>query len=432
MPRDIGQLFLHGLEGQRGLRPLNGIATSPLLGTDGSIRSATGYDEATGLWCHSVPDVVVPEVPTKEDAQAGLLTLRRAFETFPFADAGMRRNEAIGVDVIDLDQSPQLDESTHLAMLMTSVCRPCLTLAPGFLYNASLVSGAGTGKGLVAKAGCIIGSGAQPHAMSAGHDAEELDKRLVSAAIEARPAIYLDNFNEGTLESDTLASFLTESPARVRVLGQSRTVPLNTRALVVITGNSVTISEDMARRILLIGLDAGMENPEQRPFAPGFLQGVMARRPALLSAALTIWRWGLQQGDKLPRGKPIGSYEQWALWCRDPLLALGCRDPIDRLAQIKAADPRRRQLIEVFGRWWEHHQDNPISIADMHGTIKETIDPDARRGGDGEVIFNRQRVAAFLRKHTNTRAGGFHLTAEAPGVSAARHVVARYRLFEGG
>jgi putative DNA primase/helicase len=166
------------------------------------------------------------------------------------------------VDVVDLNQLPQLDESTHLIALMTAVCRPCLTLAPGFLYNASAVSGAGTGKGLLLKSACVVANGSQPSAMSAGHCAEELDKRLVSAAIAAQPAIYLDNFNEGVLANDTLASFLTEDPARVRVLGQSKLVPLNTRAFVAITGNAVQISEDMARRILQVGLDARADSDQ--------------------------------------------------------------------------------------------------------------------------------------------------------------------------
>jgi hypothetical protein len=36
---------------------------------------------------------------------------------------------------------------------------------------------------------CIIGNGAQPAAMSAGHNVEEPDKRLVAAAIAASPVI---------------------------------------------------------------------------------------------------------------------------------------------------------------------------------------------------------------------------------------------------
>ena len=310
---------------------------------------------------------------------------------------------------------------------MTTVCRSCLTLAPAFLYNASLFSGAGTGKGLLLKSACVVGNGSQPSAMSAGHSAEELDKRLVAAAIEARPAIYLDNFNEGELASDTLASFLTEDPARVRVLGQSKTVPLNTRAFVAITGNAVQIAEDMARRILMIQLDAKMENPEQRSFAPGFLQGIAARRGELLCACLTIWRWGIQEGEALKRGRPIGSYETWARWCRDPLVELGCRDPIDRIAHIKAADPRRRQIVEVFGQWWHHHTDRPVTAADLHITVKEAIDPDAKRVGE-DVHFSRQRVAAFLRKHANTRAGGYHLLPGLQTTNADRNRVTQYRL----
>jgi hypothetical protein len=339
----------------------------------------------------------------------------------------MLRDATQRVDVVDLSEQPQLDESTHLIALMTAACRPCLTLAPGFLYNASAVSGAGTGKGLLLKSACVIAYGSQPSAMSAGHCSEELDKRLVAAAISARPVIYLDNFNEGQLKSDTLASFLTEDPASVRVLGQSKLVPLNTRAFVGITGNAVQISEDMARRILPIVLDARMENPEQRPFPPGFLQGIVARRPELLSACLTIWRWGIQQGEALKCGRPIGSYETWARWCRDPLVALGCRDPIDRIADIKAADPRRRQLGEVFAQWWHHHQDRPVTVADLHVAVKEAIDPDAKRIGD-EVHFSRQKVAAFLRAHVNTRAGGFHLLLGSPTISANRNQAAQYRL----
>jgi hypothetical protein len=418
LKQDIAKLYLHGLEGEWGLRPLRGISTSPLLASDGSIRSASGYDEATGLWCHTIPAVSVPAQPTKDDAQKALLVLRHAFSTFPFGDAD------------NVGHLPQLDESTHLIALMTSTCRACLSLAPGFLYNAPSISGAGTGKGLLAKSACVVGSGVQPSAMTVGHSVEELDKRLVAAAIEARPAIYLDNFNEGMLDSHTLASFLTEDPARVRVLGHSKTMPLNTRAMVVITGNAVQIAEDMARRILQVMLDARMENPEQRSFAPGFLQSVFARRGKLLSECLTIWRWGVQQGDALPRGRPIGSYEQWARWCRDPLLALGCRDPIERLADIKAADPKRRQLIEVFTLWDRHHSDQPVTTTDLHLAVKEAIDPDAKRNGD-VVYYNRQRVAGFLRKHTDTRAGGFHLRAEVPAINAQRNTVARYRLLRG-
>ena len=166
--------------------------------------------------------------------------------------------------------------------------------------------------------------------------------------IEAQPALFLDNANGVALRSDTLASVLTERPARVRLLGQTRMVPLNSTAFVAVTGNGLTVTEDLARRFIPCELDARCEDPELRPFPAGFLEDIERRRAELLAAALTIWRWGRQNATALTRGKPLGSFETWAEWCRDPLLTLGCRDPVERIEALKANDPRRQRIAELF------------------------------------------------------------------------------------
>ena len=86
LSRDIALLYLNGLEGHWGLQPFRGITTAPILKNDGTVRIAHGYDEASGLWCHNVPELSIPERPTEADARAALLRLRRFFRTFPFAD----------------------------------------------------------------------------------------------------------------------------------------------------------------------------------------------------------------------------------------------------------------------------------------------------------------------------------------------------------
>ena len=131
------------------------------------------------------------------------------------------------------------------------------------------------------------------------------------------------------------------------------------------------------------------------------LAEVQARRGELLADALTIWRWGRQQGAALPAGLALGSFEQWGRWCRDPLLALGCRDPVERLVEAKADDPRRRAVAEIFGAWWEHHRDRPVAANGLHGAVKAAADP-AERG--------RQYLAARIRGLEGTRAAGFVLT----------------------
>jgi hypothetical protein len=185
-------------------------------------------------------------------------------------------------------------------------------------------------------------------------------------------------------------------------------VPLHTRAFVCITGNAVEIAEDMARRIIVTDIDAGMADPETRKFAPGFLDRAFQMRAELLTHALIIWRWGRQ--NEQTAGKPLGNYETWAQWCRDPLLALGCRDPVERIAEIKAADPRRRALVAIFDAWWAAHSDKEMKAADLATTVLELIDQKARRSDDGTLKYNRQWVAGWLNRHGRTCLGGYTLS----------------------
>ena len=63
--------------------------------------------------------------------------------------------------------------------------------------------------------------------------------------------LFLDNLNNAAFSSDLLASVITERPARVRVLGRSQMVQLNASAFVILTGNGLTVSEDLARRFIM-------------------------------------------------------------------------------------------------------------------------------------------------------------------------------------
>jgi hypothetical protein len=400
LPERVARMYLD-MRGEWNLPPLAGISTAPLLAHDGSIRDAMGYDAASGLWCCKVPPLLLPDAPRREDAALALRFLRDAFKTFPFADAVRRRDEALGIELVDLDHPPGRDESAMLVGLMTAICRASLRLAPGLLLVAPQISGAGTGKGLLVRAICAIAFGTRPRAFTAGHDRQELDKRIVAELVEAAPVLFLDNVNGTVLQSATLASVLTERPARVRVLGQTRMVALNSTAFIAVTGNGLGISEDLARRFILSELDSHCEDPEARPFAAGFLETIERRRPELLTAALTIWRWGRQNASDLERGRPLGSFEEWCGWSRDPLLTLGCCDPVERIDQIKAQDPRRQRIAELFQTWDLHHGDVPITVAEIDEPVRLIIDPQDR---------GRQYVATYLGKLDGTRAAGFVLT----------------------
>jgi hypothetical protein len=389
LPDRLARMYLD-MTGDWHLRPLAGISPAPVL-------------EATGLYCSSPSLLGLPDRPTRAEAESAFRLLRETFRTFPFADG--ERDNTSGGDVIDINKPPARDESAFHVGLLTAVCRPTLQLAPGFLLNSAPISGAGTGKGLLVRAISAIAYGVRPRAFTSGNDRNELDKRLAAELIEAAPALFLDNVNNTTLRSDTLASILTERPARVRLLGATRMVLLNSASFIAITGNGLAISEDLARRFVMCELDARCEDAETRPFDPGFLELIEQKRCGLLAAALTIWRWGRQNVSVLTRGRSLGSFETWCSWVRDPLVTLGCADPVERIQITKANDPRRQRIAAAYTIWWQHHADKPLKAGELHDAVQVALRPHGR---------GRQYLVAFLGGLVGTRVGGFVLEREKP------------------
>jgi hypothetical protein len=313
------------------------------------------------------------------------------------------------ISVVDLREPARLDESSFLTSLLGSVCRASLWLAPGYLYRAAPHSGSGAGKGKLVRCACAVAYGRQPSAVTSGGTREEMEKRVSSALLEGGPAVLLDNFNNVTLHSASLESALSERPAKVRQFRTLDLVTLNALASMFVTGNGILLGSDTVRRFIPTEFDAQMEDPERRPFEGDIVGEVAARRPELLAALLTIWRWGRQMDmeARLEHGIALGSYEDWCLWVRDPLLALGCADPVARLLETKQRDPHRQTAGVLFVRWWAHYGIVPVTAYDLHPDIQKIIDPQGR---------GRQFVAVQVEKFVGTRLGGFVLTRqESPG-----------------
>ena len=392
--------------GQWQLRPLNGIASAPLLHDDGTINNIEGYDQPSGMWCENMPDLsgLIPDVPTRDTAEAALQLIRETFRTFCYADAETLVDPS-GITVVDTSKPPRRDEFSFLAALLTAVCRPSLYLAPGVLMRAAPMSGAGAGKGLLARCICVIAFGRDPHAVTSGATPEELEKRIAAELMGGGPVLFLDNLNNTAFKSDLLASAITERPARVRLLGKSQMVPLNASALVILTGNGLSVSEDLARRFIMVEFDPRTEDPEARQFKSDIRAEVRKRRNELLAAVLTIWRWGRIAVPGIKPAQELGSFEQWCRWVRDPLLALGCYDPVERVSEAKARDGRRQEVGDLFTLWWDRHGDQPMGISQLHDDVTHVANSQGR---------SRQYLASYLASLVGTRMGGFVLTRQVP------------------
>jgi hypothetical protein len=154
-----------------------------------------------------------------------------------------------------------------------------------------------------------------------------------------------------------------------------------------------------------VEFDPRTEDPEARPFTTDIRTEVTARRSELLAAMLTIWRWGRIATTDIKAGLPLGSFPQWCRWVRDPLLALGCQDPVERISEAKERDGRRQVVADLFAIWWKKHGDLPIAVRQLHRDVKKAADPQGR---------GRQHLASLLERLAGARMAGFVLTRQPP------------------
>jgi hypothetical protein len=133
------------------------------------------------------------------------------------------------------------------------------------------------------------------------------------------------------------------------------------------TGNNLTVSNDLTRRVLLCSLDAQCERPEMRKFDVDTLELARTQRGPLVAAVLTILRAWHVSGE---RGKldPLGSYPDWSRRIRDALVWLEQADPVDTVQGVRDNDPERSALEAVLIQWKLNFK------AHTRVTVKELID----------------------------------------------------------
>lgn len=398
LPRSIASIVMSNYIG-KGFPYLKAITSSPIIYEHGEIHCQNGYDPRSKYYYDNVPDIstVIPENPSFEEARVALQKLREAFQTFPFADAETTEGE-FGVNCVDLTKPPRADESTGLTALLTAIARPSLEFSPGFIVSAAEISGAGTGKGKFVRCICAIAYEWQPSAVTAGPNSEELEKRLAAELIESSPCVLIDNANGLILKSDLLASAITEQRTKTRILGKTQMHYMTTSSLIVLTGNGLRVSEDLARRFVEVRFDARTEDPERRHFNGDIVAGHKSRRAELMAAGLTILRFGRK--NLLPFGVPLGGFEQWCRWVRDPLLALGCVDPVLRVSEAKHNDLDRQRKIHIFDAWWRSHGDRPVKAAELSNEVLQILNPQNK---------GRQYIAKAVQSLSGVRIGGYYL-----------------------
>src|SRR5690606_17153515 len=108
------------------------------------------------------------------------------------------------------------------------------------------------------------------------------------------------------------------------------------------------------RRIIHIRLDVLSERPEDRTDFrhPDLVAWLRERRPALVSAALTILSAYVRAGMPRQGLTPFGSFEGWSRLVREAVVWLGLPDPcLTRVRLAEQADTTADALTQLVEAW---------------------------------------------------------------------------------
>jgi hypothetical protein len=319
---------------------LEGVIEAPTMRADGSLLDRPGFDDETGLLYEpSGAFPAVPDQPTALQVRSAVLALLDPLADFPFRDDS--------------------DRSAAIAAVLSLVGRYAIDgPVPMFAVGAPTP---GTGKSLLADVVSTVGTGRPAARTTPDDDDSETKKRLIALALEGAAVVLLDNV-DGRLGSKSLASALTGTTWKGRLLGENANVEAPLRAVWLATGNNIGFRGDLGRRVVPIGMTTDQEYPEDRP-AEGFkypklLEHVARVRPQLVAAALTILR-GYHLAGRPAHGRPgrMGTFEAWDELIRGACVWAALADPIAGRERIRADDDTDRRglggaleaCVEAFG-----------------------------------------------------------------------------------
>lgn len=327
-PSMIAQILL-SRHGEWRFPVIAGIITTPTLRPDGSVLSAPGYDARTRLHHAIDPELQLHQAvdrPTRETAVGALKALKDLLQEFVFAS--------------------EVAKSVALSCLITPIVRGAMSVAP---LHAIKAHTAGSGKSFLIDIASSIASGRPCPVTSAAQDENETEKRIAGLLLAAYPIVSIDNCN-GELGGDLLCQAVERPLIRVRGLGKSDIIEIESSVTMFATGNNLRVRGDMVRRTLIAELDPQVERPETREFKHDPVATILADRGRYVSACLIIVRAYILAGspDRLP---PIASFEDWSNLVRSALVWLGCEDPAKSMETARGDDPELNELREVMNVW---------------------------------------------------------------------------------
>lgn len=398
---------------------LHGVVTAPVFGAGGELQTVPGYHSGSRLLYAPAPgftvDAVPPRPTARQLADARSLLVNDLLGDFPFVSPAERANA--------------------VALLLLPFVRPMIG-GPTPLHLIEKPA-AGTGATLMVNVMATVATGHPPPLMTEARDEEEWRKRITSTLLDTPQMVLVDNVRR-TLDSSALAAALTAPRWGDRILGASANVNLPVRCAWIATGNNPKVSNEIARRVVRIRMDARCDQPWARADFrhDDILAFARSRRSDLVWACLVLVQDWIAAGRPAPEHLVrLGSYEEWSAVLGGVLEHCGVPGFLGNLDDFHAVSDAEASGWRAFAAaWWHNHVDRPVTVADLYHVAAGM---DAPLGlGEGSERSQRTRLGLRLAEMRDrlftldTDAGGpltVRLSYEGTG-TGSQSGIARYRL----
>jgi hypothetical protein len=387
------------------------VPSTPFFDADGNLVDVDGYHAGAKVYL-AKGDLVLPGVsrdPSPEElAEAKRLLVEEVLADFPLG--GMDRAQIVGT--LSGENADNAHAVTHaVAFTLLPFCRDMIAgPTPGHAYTKP---GPGTGASLLVDVLTTIATGKPAPAMELPGKPEEIGKTLSAALAEGAPVILFDNVGQA-ISSSALAMAMTGTTYQARILGKSQLVSVPVRCVWAFTANNIEASREILRRFVLIPLDAGVPDPEQRKPEngwrhPNIRRWVTDNRPALVWACLTIIQNWVAKGMVPAAGPSLASYEDWAGVMGGILAAAGFHGFLggqaeERAKATDATEDGLAQLVQIMGEYPDGTVFRPGGTRDFDGRktvsvmdiLNGTERPDVKAEADEDPIqINGWGYSAF-------------------------------------
>lgn len=306
---------------------VNGVRM-PVMRRDGRVELlAEGYDAETGIFTLR-SEVKINEGMKIEEA---VKVLRDYYADFTWGDIDAEGGEPRSLSVA-IAAGVALN-----VMGLQEVEAPRM----GFMFRANAQGG---GKSLLAQM-AIAPSFGSPKSTPRAQD-DEMRKELAAVTLQGTSYLFMDNL-KGHFESALLEGFMTSAVWGGRVMGTQRTFEAKKSTMLLVTGNNLSVSPDLQRRMLQCDLFIEafdiQERRHKRELNPQVLTRPSVRGDFLSAFWAMIRHWdSLERPKAGPEGDPyrVASFADWSDIVGGIVQAAGFGNPLVRPAGDQRADTK--------------------------------------------------------------------------------------------